>query len=298
MSHHVHGEGAIALERSRFLDYVALTKPELTFLSVLTALAGFFLGSDWQLQGSLLLHTLVGTGLVGGGAGALNQYLERRYDAMMKRTEHRPLPSGRLSPAEALVFGMTSAAVGLLELTFFVNPLTGLLGLATFSTYVFIYTPMKRVAPVATLIGAIPGALPPVMGWVAVRKDLPVEIWLLFAILFFWQMPHFLSLAWMYRSDYAGAGYRLLTTFDATGRKTSRQILGYTIILLPLTLLPGIVGEINPVYLAVTFVLNAAFIWLARQLVITKSTGSARHVFLGSLIYLPLLLVFLVLTTG
>ncbi|HEX9080463.1 MAG TPA: heme o synthase, partial [Desulfuromonadaceae bacterium] len=207
-------EGALAIERSRLMDYLTLTKPELTFLSVLTALAGYFLGAGLSFGPVTLFHTLLGTALVGGGAGALNELIERKYDALMKRTEHRPLPSGRLSPLEAGAFGVGIALAGVAELTAFVNPLTAFLAAVTLASYLSLYTPLKRITPLATLIGAFPGALPPLMGWTAAGKG--IDLWglSLFAILFFWQMPHFLSLAWMYRRDYGRAGYRLLAVMD------------------------------------------------------------------------------------
>ncbi len=283
-------QSVVALERSWVLDYLTLTKPELTFLSVLTALAGFYLGSAGSIAGPLLMHTLVGTALVGGGAGALNQYRERRFDAMMRRTENRPLPAGRLTPTEALVFGIIVSVVGVAELSVFVNALTGLLAATTWSTYLFLYTPLKRITPFCTIVGAIPGAIPPVMGWTAARKELSFSALVLFAILFFWQMPHFLSLAWMYRKDYARAGYRLLTVLDQEGSTTGRHVVGHAGALLLVSLMPVALGELGWVYGVCAFVLGAVFTALGVGMYREKSNLAARRLFVASLLYLPTLI--------
>ena len=277
----------MVLDRSRALDYLSLTKPELTLLSVLTTLAGFLFGNTGGVDGLLLFHTLVGTALVGGGAGALNQYIERRYDAMMHRTERRPIPSGRVSPRDALMFGSAISAAGLAELVACVTPLTGALAVATIATYLFLYTPMKRLTPAATMIGAIPGALPPVMGWTAARNDVAPEAWFLFGILFLWQMPHFLSLAWLYRNDYSRAGYRLLVVRDESGKTTSMQILGYTLALVPFTLFPLLVAGAPLLLFLALGVLNVIFAGMSVQFAWTRSNASARRLFLASLAYLP-----------
>ncbi|MEP7220278.1 MAG: heme o synthase, partial [Bacteroidota bacterium] len=199
---------------TRFGDYVELTKPRLTLLSVLTTLAGFYVARQGPLDVMLLMHTLIGTFMVGGGCGALNMYVEREHDTLMRRTMNRPLPSGKLPPVEALVFGLLLTIGGTLYLWLMVNPLTAILGAVTVVSYVLFYTPMKRLSTLNTVIGGIPGALPPVMGWAAARGSLSPEAAVLFAILFFWQMPHFLARAWMYREDYARAGYKMLTVVD------------------------------------------------------------------------------------
>lgn len=288
------GRGAIVLERSWLADYVALTKPELTFLSVITALGGFFFGATDSFSGVLLLHTLVGTGLVGGGAGALNQYMERNFDAMMRRTEHRPLPSGRLSPAQVLIFGVACSILGILQLTLFVNILTGSIAAMTLVTYLFLYTPLKRITPLATIIGGIPGGLPPVMGWTAIRNDISIEPVLLFSVLFFWQMPHFLSLAWMYRKDYARAGYRTLSVLDIDGSITGRHMLVYCAVLIPITLLPGFLGYLGFMYSTAALVLGILFFLPAIQFTRLRSNTRARRVFIASLLYLPALFAFMV----
>ena len=304
-------DSAIAVPRSTMrllFDYVELMKPELTSLSVLTALCAFYLahsglwtaGDFW-----LLINLAFGTTLVGGGAGALNQYLERSYDRMMKRTEKRPLPSGRLAPGQVLLFGVIASIAGLLELTFLVNGLTGFLAVATISTYLFLYTPMKRISPVATTIGGIPGALPPVMGWTAARNGLSIEVLILFVILFLWQMPHFFSLAWLYRKDYARAGYRMVTVNDETGSSTSRYILGNCAALIPLSLLPSVIGMTSVVYFIGALVIGLIFLlcgilfafsfFSRRNDAVVRTNLFARRLFYASLVYLPVLLLLMVI---
>lgn len=285
---------------SRFFDYAELMKPELTGLSVLTSLCGFYLASSGPFNYWLFFHLAVGTALLGGGAGALNQFIEREYDAVMKRTERRPLPAGRLDPFECLAFGIAISTVGILELSVFVNMLTGFLGAVTLATYIFLYTPLKRITPYSTLVGAIPGALPPVMGWTAARNEFATGAAILFAILFCWQMPHFLSLAWMYRRDYARAGFKILTVDDPSGRRTSRQILGYCIGLVPVSLAPTLAGMTGPASIAGATLLSVGFlaigILLARQSKRPHLDASgdftfySRRLFFASLIYLPCLM--------
>jgi protoheme IX farnesyltransferase len=288
-------KGTLALERSRFADYLALTKPELTFLSVLTALAGFYLGAEGTLPGIGILHILLGTALVGGGAGAINQYMERHLDALMKRTEQRPIPSGRIAASEALWFGALLTIAGIVHLTIFVNPLTGFLGALTSTTYLFLYTPLKRLTPYSTLVGGIPGALPPVMGWTAARNGISVEAGVLFAILFLWQMPHFLSLAWMYRKDYARAGYRLVTVTDREGLRTGRYILAAAAALMPVSALLTFTGSAGPLYAILALASGIAFLIPAFRLIRTRSSAAARVVFFASLFYLPAIMLALVL---
>jgi heme o synthase len=288
-------QGTIVLERSRFADYVTLTKPELTFLSVLTALAGVLLASQGEISLTVLAHVLLGTALVGGGAGALNQYIERDFDALMRRTEQRPLPSGRLTPGEVLLFGSMLSVIGILELLFFTNFLTGFLAALTLTTYLFLYTPLKRITPWSTIVGGIPGALPPVIGVAAVRNEITVEGWILFGILFFWQMPHFFSLAWMYRRDYARAGYRLLTVVDPSGSVTSLYTIVYCSLLLGLSVAPWILGLAGVVYMVSALGLGGAFLATSIMLRASRSNEAARRVFFVSLAYLPVLLLILVI---
>lgn len=296
---------AVSRSRSRALDFLELMKPELTGLSMLSALCGFYIGTQGSFPPWLFAHTALGTLLVGGGAGALNQFIERRYDAMMKRTERRPLPAGRLHPLEALVFGAAISAIGILELSIFVNLLTGFLAVLTWTTYLFLYTPLKRVSPIATIIGGIPGALPPVMGWAAARNDVSIEAWILFAVLFCWQMPHFFSLAWMYRLDYARAGYKILTVSDRRGVRTGRQILAYLLALIPASVAPALVGLTGPVSLVSALVLGACFLIPGIRLVRFASidrpdaavnvNAFSRRLFVASLIYLPALMLIMTL---
>ena len=287
-------QNTLSVERSRFRDYFILTKPELTFLSVVTALTGYYLGAAGSIQAIVLLHTLVGTALVGGGAGTLNQYVEREYDGMMKRTENRPIPSGRIHPYEALIFGIVLSLIGIGELTFCANPLTGFLASVTLVSYLFLYTPLKRITPLSTVVGAFPGALPPVMGWTAARNEVSAEAIILFSLLFVWQIPHFLSLAWMYRKDYSRAGYRLLTVVEPEGNMAARQILAYTALLIPLNVIPWTIGMFGPIYLILALLLSLAFLAVSIRLLRDRSNAAARHVFAGSLIYLPLLMAIMV----
>src|SRR5437899_4752751 len=213
----------VAAEKSWFWVYADLAKARLTFLVLLTAVVGFYLGCRGPVDYLKMFHLLFGTALVAGGASALNQLLERDYDSRMRRTQNRPLPSGRLQPQTVLIVGGMGTAIGLIYLAVTVNLLTSLLGAATWATYLFVYTPLKRVTWLNTAIGAIPGALPPLMGWTAARNELSIQGWTLFAILAFWQLPHFLAIAWMYREDYARAGFKMLPVIDPDGHRTGRQ---------------------------------------------------------------------------
>lgn len=275
-------------------------KPELTGLSVLTTLCGFYLGTMGTFDWGLFAATAMGTLFVGGGAGTLNQYIERHYDAMMKRTERRPLPSGRLQPTEVLLFGTFISIAGMFLLTFLVNPLTGFLAFVTFTTYIFLYTPLKRVSPISTLVGGVPGALPPMMGWTAVRSEIGLEAWILFAILFCWQMPHFFSLAWMYRKDYARAGFKILTVADTLAIKTARQILIYCIVLIPISAAPALIGVTGTLSLIASIALGLGFLAFSLPLLkfsghteaeaISKVNLHSRRLFFASLLYLPALM--------
>jgi protoheme IX farnesyltransferase len=295
MRSQVDTTGTLILQRSRLADYITLTKPELTFLSVVTALGGSFLGADGVLSLQTMIHVFVGTLLVGGGLGALNQYIEREHDAKMRRTEHRPLPAGRLTPGEVLLFGTTLSTFGIVELVVFTNALTGFVALLTLLSYLFLYTPLKRITWMSTIIGGIPGALPPMIGWTAARNEVSVEAWILFGILFFWQMPHFFSLAWMYRRDYERAGYPMLTVLDPDGRRTSVQILLYCIGLIPISLLLALDGALGWVYVVGALAAGGVYLHSGIQLLQTRSNASARKVFFVSLLYLPALLAFMVI---
>jgi protoheme IX farnesyltransferase len=295
MNEELNSVRAIPVGRSGALDYIALAKPELTLLSVLTALGGAYLGAGHSLSLAALIHTFFGTLLVGGGAGALNQYLERDLDALMRRTEHRPLPSGRIHHRKALLLGLLLSLAGLVELALFTRMLASFLALVTLVSYLFIYTPLKRVTPFATVVGGIPGAVPPLIGWAAVSGELGMGAWSLFFILFFWQMPHFLSLSWMYRKDYARANYRLLTVLDPSGKALSFQILVYCVALIPAAVMPTVVGVLGPIYFAGALVLTLGFLALAIRLFRERTNSNARRLFFASLIYLTVLVGLMIL---
>jgi heme o synthase len=287
---------AIALRHtSRISDYVMLMKPELTLLSVSTAVGSAYIALQGSKQYSLLFHTLIGTILVGGAAGVLNQYIEHQYDAMMKRTEHRPLPSGRIQPAEALLFGVVLGIAGLSYLAILTNGVAVSLSALTLISYLAIYTPLKRKTPFATVVGGISGALPPLIGWSVVQGRVPIEAWSLFFILFFWQIPHFLSLAWMYRNDYARTSYRLLAVLDTTGAVTSRQILVYSIALIPASLMPMFVGLTGMLYFVSMLVLSVGFLTVAMNFYRGRTNSAARRLFFSSLIFLPVLFFFIII---
>ena len=288
-------QGAIALARPRVLEYLTLTKPELTLLSMMTAVAGFLLGGGGENNAAEFLALVLGTGLVGGGAGALNQFIERSPDALMHRTAQRPLPAGRMSPGSALVFGVACSLAGLVLLGAYTNLLTGFLGGVTLATYLLLYTPLKRLTPLATIVGAVPGALPPVMGWTAVQGSLGGGAWLLFALLFCWQMPHFLSLAWMYRKDYERAGYRILTVLDHDGRRTARQILVFLSLLLPVSVGLTTASGLGFLYAAGAAITGLAFVTAGIRFAGSRTAVAARSLFLASLAYFPLLFLFMIL---
>lgn len=278
-----------------FADLTELTKPRITLMVVLTAGIGLLLASGGDVPFSLVVHTLLGTGLLAGGSSALNQVLERDLDALMQRTAQRPLPAGRMHPDVALLFGVTIAIVGLLELTLFVNLLTALLGTLALASYVFLYTPLKRVSSLATVVGAIPGAIPPLMGWTAVTNEIALGAWVLFGILFLWQLPHFLAIAWMCREDYARAGLPMLPVVEPDGRSTARQMVLWGAALLPVSLMPTILGLTGITYFLGTLTLGCFFLGVCVAFSLSFSTQAARRVLLVSVLYLPAVLVVMVL---
>ena len=286
---------AAAVEKSWLAVFSDLVKARLTLLVLLTTLVGFYMGYPGPIDLFLLLHAMLGTALVAAGASALNQLLEREHDAKMERTEDRPLPSGRLQPGTVLLFGGISAGLGLIYLALAVNPLTALLGSLTLGSYLFIYTPLKRVTTLNTVVGAIPGALPPLMGWTAARGEITAGGWALFAILFFWQLPHFLAIAWIYREEYARAGFVMLPAVDPSGERTGRQAVSHTLGLLPFSLCPFIFHLAGPVYLAGALLLGAAYLWFSIQFSRQLTVAGARRLFFMSISYLPLLLGLMVL---
>ena len=286
---------AASVEKSWFAVFSDLIKARLTFLVLLTTFVGFYIGSPGPLDFMLLFHAMLGTALVASGASALNQWLERQHDAKMERTEDRPLPSGRLQPGQVLIFGAVCAGLGLVYLAAAVNPLTSLLGAVTLGSYLFIYTPLKRVTTLNTVVGAIPGALPPLMGWVAARGEINRGGWALFAILFFWQLPHFLAIAWIYREQYARAGFVMLPVVDTAGERTGRQAVSHALGLLPVSLVPFVLHLAGPVYVLGAIVLGVAYLWYAVQFSRGLALAGARRLFFMSIIYLPLLLGLMVL---
>jgi protoheme IX farnesyltransferase len=280
---------AAGVQAHRASDFVMLTKPRLNLLVLVTTLAGAYLAGPDGVPLPLLLHTLVGTALVAGGAAALNQVWERDTDALMSRTSGRPLPAGRLRPAEGTWFGIGLALAGLAELAFAVNVLSALVAAVTLASYVLIYTPMKRASALSTLVGAVPGALPPVIGWVAVTGSISLAPLVLFSIQFLWQMPHFFALAWMFRNDYAAAGMPLLPVSEPDGRRTGQQALLYAAALWPASLMPTVVGLAGAPYSVVATALGFAFIALAALFWRARTPRTAKRLFLFSITYLPLL---------
>ena len=280
---------ALPAARSRANDFVALAKPRLNVLVVASSVAGYVMGGGELSNAARVIFTVAGTALVAGGASAFNQVIERAPDALMRRTRLRPLPDGRLQPAESLIFAGMASAVGLMILGLGVNALSAGVALATLLTYVLLYTPLKRRTSFATVIGAIPGALPPVIGWAAARGTLSTGAWVLFGIVFLWQLPHFLAIAWIYRDDYARAGFPLLPVIEPDGRSTSRQATFYCAALLPVSIAPTLVGLTNTAYFAAALALGLLFMGLTLRFARTRAVPDARRLFFGSIIYLPIL---------
>jgi heme o synthase len=292
---------AQALERripltARLGAYVELTKPGIVRMVLITAGAGFFMASaaGHPLDFVRMLHALFGIGLAASGACGLNEYAEWEADALMRRTADRPVPSNRMTPRTALLFSGLLVTLGLLHLQIFVNSVTAALVALTVVTYVLIYTPLKRRTWTATLVGAVPGALPILAGWTAGGGGMTAPGFALFGILFLWQMPHFFALAWIYRDDYSRGGFRMLTTMDPDGTRTARQIVLYGAALIPVSMLPTLQGLTGPVYLGAALLLGAAFLALGVGMAVYRSDRHAMRLFLGSVLYLPLLLMMMV----
>ena len=272
-----------------FADYLALTKPRLNFLVVATSAAGYYLGSTHRPDLLPMAIAVAGTALVAGGAAVLNQVYERDTDALMRRTRLRPLPDGRVSPADARNFGCALSAIGLVLLAARANLLAASLALATLVIYLAIYTPMKRRTSIATLVGAVPGALPPLIGWTASHGAVSAGGAALFAIVFLWQIPHFMAIAWLYRDDYGKAGFPMLPVVDPGGRRAGRQAVVYAAALVPVTLVPALVGVSGLIYGTIALVMGVVLLALSIRFAMTRSDRSARALFLGSIVYLPLL---------
>src|SRR5213595_3094982 len=286
-----------AFARRRFVaDLFELVKARLTSLVLLTTAVGFYIGSRTPVDYVALFRVVFGTAAAAAGAAALNQWWERRLDALMHRTRMRPVPAGRMRPAEALVLGSALSLFGVAYLVVTCNTLSAVLAAVTIIIYIFAYTPLKRISTANTLVGAIPGALPPMIGWAAASGRLDPGAWSLFAILFFWQLPHFFAIAWMYREDYARAGFEMISKDDKTGARSASQSVLFCILLLLISGIPQFLGLVNAVYLIVELVLNGLFIFVAMRFLRTQQAADARRLFLTSVAYLPLLLGALVLT--
>lgn len=274
---------------ARSAAYLELTKPRITSLIMLTAAAGFCLGSQGATNYLVLMHTMIGIGLLASGLGTLNEFMERDLDCLMRRTADRPLPTHRVQPFEALWFGLTLTVVAELYLALFTNSLTSILGLTVVAGYLFAYTPLKTRSTFSTFVGAFPGAMPPVLGWTAARGRLDVTTAVLFAILFLWQFPHFLAIAWMYREDYGRAGICMLPVVEPDGRVTGQQIIAYSIMLVPVSLLPTVLGLSGKIYFVSALVLGLLFLASGIRAALSKSNLHARQLLMASVFYLPLL---------
>jgi heme o synthase len=273
----------------RLSDYWVLTKPEVNFLVVISTLAGYYVALRGHLDFFVLMNALMGTLMVASGTGTLNQYIERKSDASMRRTARRPLPAGRIRPVEALVFGILLAIGGGLLLWLEVNPLASVLALLTLTTYLLIYTPLKKRTALCTLIGAFPGAMPPLIGWAAARGSLSGDSLVLYSILFLWQFPHFLAIAWMYREDYSRAGLRMLPPEDPDGRLTSRQIIAFIVALVVVSMVPTLIGQVGKVYLFGATILGAYFLLHGVRMARCRTNTLARRLLMASVLYLPLM---------
>jgi protoheme IX farnesyltransferase len=279
---------------SRTSDFVTLAKPRLNMLVVGSTVAGYVMGGGASGDVGLVLSMVAGTALVAGGASAFNQVVERQTDGLMRRTRLRPMADRRLQPLEGLFFGSVLSIAGLALLAFAVNVLTACVAAATLISYAAVYTPLKLRTSLSTVIGAVPGALPPVIGWAAATNTLSIGGWVLFGILFLWQMPHFLAIAWMYREDYARAGFPMLPVIEPDGRSTARHAVLYATALLPMSLAPTLIGIATSMYFVSALILTLLFLALAIRFAMTRKTADARRLFFGSITYLPLLWVLMI----
>jgi heme o synthase len=284
----------VVVTHSRTADLIALAKPRLNLLVVLSAVAGYVMAGGDTHNVWTLLCIVAGTGFVAGGASAFNQIIEREPDALMHRTRLRPMPDGRVPTRDALLFAFVLTAVGALTLAIGANLLSAVVALVTLATYAVIYTPLKKRSSFATVIGAIPGALPPVIGWAAAEDALSRGAWVLFGILFLWQLPHFLAIAWMYREDYARAGFPMLPVIEPDGLSTARQAVIYALALLPVSLAPTLVGMAGRTYFVSALALSLLFVGLSLRFGLTRTIPDARRLFFGSIIYLPLIWILMI----
>jgi protoheme IX farnesyltransferase len=277
-------------------DLFELVKARLTLLVLLTTAVGFYLGAEGPINIAALLHTVFGTASAAAGAAALNQWWEHKLDALMRRTQSRPVPAGRMRPRDAVVIGTILSIFGVAYLAFVCNALSAVLAALTIIIYIFAYTPLKLVSTFNTALGAVPGALPPMIGWAAARGTLNAGAWMLFAILFFWQLPHFFAIAWMYREDYARAGFQMISSDDRTGERSASQSVFFCMLLFVIAGLPAFLGIATVFYLLAELILGGIFIAAAMRFLKTRATSDARRLFITSIIYLPLLLGALVLS--
>ena len=283
-----------AKSHSRTGDLVTLMKPRLNFLVLLTVAAAYSLGASPGATPIDLVHTLLGTFLVAGGAAALNQVWERHTDRLMRRTQTRPMAAMRMTVMQGTTFGVLLTIAGAAELAYFINPLSAMVALLTAASYLLFYTPLKMRTSLSTIAGALPGALPAVIGWAAATNTLSIEGWVLFGIVFMWQMPHFLAIAWIYRDDYARAGMPLLPVIEPDGRSTGRQAVLYTAALIPLSMMPTGVGLATVWYLVGAIALGAILMVLSLEFSVKRDMATARRLFFGSILYLPILWAILV----
>ncbi len=281
--------------REKLAAYLELTKPRIAFMLVLTSAAGFYLGADKGFDVVLFVNSMIGILLLAFGVATLNQVWERKTDALMERTANRPLPTQKVSFVEALVFGISLCVVSEIYLAFLVNQLTAILGLFVFVGYVLLYTPLKKYTSASTAIGALPGAMPPLMGWTASANEITLGAWILFSIIFLWQFPHFLAIAWMYKEQYAKAGIKMLPVVEPEGIITARQIVIFTILLFPVSIAPFFIGLAGSVYLVGASLLGIWFLMASIKTARAKSVEQARKLLLVSVIYLPLLFALMVL---
>ncbi len=285
-------EATRVLARSRVADYWELTKPRIAGMVLAATGIGFYLALPSEASIAvlpLLFHTLIATALVGGGANALNQYIEAPYDRMMVRTARRPLAAGRLTAAEGLWFAILLGIAGVSYLALMVNPLAAAIAAVSFLTYALVYTPLKRTTMMCVFVGAVPGALPPVIGWAAVSGSLTTGTWLLFAVLYFWQLPHFAAIAWLYKEDYARAGYPMLPVIDPNGTRTNMHVVTHSVALLTASLLPAFYGMVGAIYAISAVVLGLAFLGFGISFLMSKTKARARRHLIASLVYLPAL---------
>jgi protoheme IX farnesyltransferase len=289
---------ATPLSWARVADYVELSKPRIAFMALLTVAAGAWLAAAGKPNWLLICHTLFGSALVAAGSSALNQFMERDSDALMRRTERRPLPAGRMTPTEVLGAGLLLGMTGILYLVFFSTALAAAVAALTLVSYVCLYTPLKRYTSLNTLIGAVPGALPPVIGWTAVRGSVDIEILAIFAVMFLWQVPHFLAIAWIHREDYARASMCMLPVVDSEGGICGRQMVAYCLTLIPISLMPTMMGRAGLIYMIGAIVLGLGYLAAAIAFARGHSLQQARGVLRASLIYLPAFFILLLIDAG